>query len=103
MSKIALTAAALLLTTGVALAQQQPAPCAPYEVVAAALAEKYHETPVARMLADRGFVIEILASVDGTTFTALGIQANGTACILATGSTFTFVNGAASPAPGTNG
>jgi hypothetical protein len=52
------------------------------------------------MLSDRGFVIEILASADGTTATVLGIQAGGTACVLATGSAFALVDPAAAPAPG---
>lgn len=80
---------------------QAESPCAPYEIVAAALNERYHEAPVARMLSDRGFVIEILASADGTTATVLGIQASGTACVLATGSAFALVNPAAAPVPGT--
>jgi hypothetical protein len=94
---------ALALTAiqpGPAIAQAE-SPCAPYEIVAAALNERYHEAPVARMLSDRGFVIEILASADGTTATVLGIQASGTACVLATGSAFALVNPAAAPVPGT--
>lgn len=83
-------------------AVQAESPCAPYEIVAAALNERYHEAPVARMLSDRGFVIEILASADGASVTVLGIQANGTACVLATGAGFAFVNPAATPAPGTD-
>jgi hypothetical protein len=82
-------------------AAQAQSPCAPYEVVAAALNERYHEAPVARMLSDRGFVIEILASADGASFTVLGIQSSGSACVLAAGSTFALVSPAATPAPGT--
>ncbi|MGO1079693.1 hypothetical protein [Inquilinus sp. CA228] len=89
-----------LALTAVQTAQAE-SPCAPYEIVAAALNERYREAPVARMLSDRGFVIEILASADGTTVTVLGIQASGTACVLATGSAFALVDPAAAPAPGT--
>ncbi|MDR6290009.1 MULTISPECIES: hypothetical protein [Inquilinus] len=91
---------ALLAVPAAAQAPQQ-SPCAPYEIIAASLNERYHEAPVARMLADQGFVIEVLASADGATFTVLGVQPNGTACLLATGSGFAFVNAAATPAPGT--
>lgn len=82
-------------------AAQAQSPCAPYEIVAAALNERYHEAPVARMLSDRGFVIEILASADGASFTVLAIQSSGTACVLAAGSTFALVGPAATPVPGT--
>lgn len=87
---------------GSAAAQQGPAqsPCAAYATIAAALNDKYHEAPVARMLADQGFVLEILASADGATFTVLGVQPNGTACLLATGAGFAFVTTAAAPKPG---
>jgi hypothetical protein len=80
MLRLAPLAAALALCAGPALAE--PAPCAPYEVVSAALLEKYHEAPVARFLSDRGFVIEVLASPDGSTATVLGILATGSAYAL---------------------
>lgn len=83
-------------------AAQEQSPCGPYEAVSAALADKYHETPVARMLSDRGFVIEILASADGASFTVLGIQSSGSACVLAAGSTFALVSALEAPKPGTN-
>ncbi|KGM35694.1 hypothetical protein [Inquilinus limosus] len=82
-------------------AAQAESPCAPYEIVAAALNERYHEAPVVRMLSDRGFVIEVLASADGASFTVLGIQPTGGACVLATGSAFTPVDPAATSVPGT--
>lgn len=96
---VALALSALLPSPAAAQAES---PCAPYEIVAAALNERYHEAPVARLLSDRGFVIEILASADGTSVTVLGIQAGGAACVLATGSAFAFVNPAATPAPGSD-
>lgn len=86
MLRLAPLAAALALCAGPALAE--PAPCAPYEVVSAALLEKYHEAPVARFLSDRGFVIEVL-----------GIQAAGQACILATGSAYALVPAAVTGNP----
>ncbi|MGK9168009.1 hypothetical protein KXR53_17000 [Inquilinus limosus] len=99
MAGLALAVFAVLPTPAAAQAES---PCAPYEIIAAALSERYHEAPVARMLSDRGFVIEILASADGASFTVLGIQAGGGACVLATGSGFALVNPAAEPVPGTD-
>ena len=92
---------ALLAAPASAQPGPQQSPCAPYEIIAASLNQRYHEAPVARMLADQGFVIEVLASADGATFTVLGVQPNGTACLLATGSGFALVDAAAAPAPGT--
>ncbi|WP_395675512.1 hypothetical protein [Inquilinus sp.] len=93
-------ALAISIARPVPAAAQAPSPCAPYEIVAAALNERYHEAPVARMLSDRGFVIEILASADGASFTVLGIQPGGTACVVAAGSTFALVGPAGTSAPG---
>lgn len=95
--------AALAACLPIPASAQAESPCAPYEVVAASLSERYHEVPVARMLSDRGFVIEILASADGTTATVLGIQASGTACVLATGSAYAVVQAAVTPTPGVDG
>jgi hypothetical protein len=98
------SAAGLALALSAALpgpaAAQAQSPCAPYEIVAAALNERYHEAPVARMLSDRGFVIEILAAADGSSVTVLGIQASGSACVLAAGSAFALVAPAEAPAAG---
>ncbi|MFE0754153.1 hypothetical protein ACFW16_09390 [Inquilinus sp. NPDC058860] len=98
---LALALAAACPAAAQAAPAQTESPCAPYEIVAAALSQRYHEAPVARMLSARGFVIEILASADGSSVTVLGIQPGGTACVLATGSAFDFVDPAATPAPGT--
>lgn len=93
-------AAALILTAAPALAQ--PGPCFPYADIAAALDAQARETPVARMLSSRGFVIEVLATADGSTFTILAVQPNGTACALATGESFALVPAATvTPTPGT--
>lgn len=100
MLKLAAAAAALLLA-GPAIAETQP-PCAAYTALVAALDQDYHEAPVARMLSDEGMVIEILASADGSTFTALLVQANGVACILSVGSDFSFVTTAGTTKPGSN-
>lgn len=101
MAGLALALAAVRPAAAQAAPVQTETPCAPYEIVAAALNERYPEAPVARMLSARGFVIEILASADGASVTVLGIQPGGTACVLATGSAFAFVDPTATPAPGT--
>ncbi|MGO1079930.1 hypothetical protein [Inquilinus sp. CA228] len=79
----------------------EESPCAPYGAVAALLRQRYHELPVARMLSDGGFVIEILAAPGGASFTMLEITATadggGRACLLATGSGLSFIGGTAVP------
>lgn len=91
--RLALIAAALF-AAGPALAQQQ-APCFPYSDIAAVLDAEAHEAPVARMLSSRGFVIEVLATADGATFTILAVRPDGTACALAVGEDFALVPAAA--------
>ena len=92
----------LILIAGPVSAQPQQSPCGPYEIIAGSLNSEYHEAPVARMLADQGFAIEILAAADGSTFTVLAVQPNGTACLLSTGTAFAFVNPTATSVPGSN-
>lgn len=86
-------ATALILTAGPALAET--APCGPHEIVAGSLASEFHKAPVARMLSDRGFIIEVLATADGATFTILAINPDGVACLLATGKGYELVPAAA--------
>lgn len=89
--------AAIALAASPALAE--PAPCFPYSEIATALEAQAHEAPVARMLSSRGFVIEVLATASGSTFTILAVNPNGIACALATGESFALVP-AAAPTPG---
>lgn len=65
--------------------------CARYQDVAVLFAQRFHEAPVARMLAQGGFIIEIMASPDGASYSILAVQANGQACLLAAGSDFALV------------
>lgn len=101
MRNLSLSLLALPLLTVPALAQQQ-APCFPYETIAAALLSDAKESPVARMLDSRGNVVEILATVDGSTYTILIVNPNGTACAVSTGEAFAFVTGTSAPVPGTD-
>lgn len=97
LTRIAPLAAALALCAGSALAE--PAPCFPYAEIAAALDAQAHEVPVARMLSSRGFAIEVLATANGSTFTILAVQPNGTACALAVGEGFALVPAAVTGNP----
>jgi hypothetical protein len=93
MKTLAISIALLSLAAGPALAE--PAPCFPHADIVAALDAQAHEAPVARMLSDRGFVIEVLATADGSTFTILAVRPDGTACALAVGEDFALVPAAA--------
>ena len=89
---IAAAAGVILLATGGVLAEDDVLPqCAPYADQAAALLRIAGEVPVARMLSDRGHLIEILASPDGDSFTVLSIQADQQACIVEIGTTYSAV------------
>lgn len=92
--RLALATIALTIAAGSALAQQT-ATCFPYSDIVAALGAQAHEAPVARMLSSRGFVIEVLATADGSTFTILAVRPDGTACALAVGEDFALVPAAA--------
>ena len=60
--------------------------CAPLATVLSQLAEKWQEVPRGRGLAKGGaYVVTLLHDRAGDTWTILGVTANGTACILATG------------------
>ena len=87
----------LLLATSIMLAattaQAGPAApvCAPYDAFAAALRDQAQEVPVSRMLSTHGYLIEILASPGGETFTILIITPTGVACVADFGLAFSPV------------
>ena len=77
--------AALLLLTTPAIAHEQPR-CGQYVEMAKALSDKFHEQRVAMGLNEKGEAIIIFASPDGATWSALAVQATGTACWVGAGS-----------------
>lgn len=82
-----------------AAAQSEPV-CNTYDAIVAVLASEYGEVPVARMLDGRGFVVEVLASADGKTYTMLAVAPDMSACVLSTGAAFSTVTTASVTAPG---
>ncbi len=88
---ISFVAAALLLVGVIAFLAifARPAAaqsnCGPMTRIAAALASRYGEAPVASGLSGSGAAIVLFATPDGGTFTVLVVRPDGTACGLASG------------------
>jgi hypothetical protein len=66
-------------------ARAQQMPCAKLAEVTAGLAERYREKLVSAGLQANGQLLEIFASPDGATWTALTTSPAGLACMVATG------------------
>lgn len=64
---------------------QAPAACAPRADVLKQLSSKYRENPIAVGVAENGALLEVLASSDGATWTALVTRANGVSCVVMSG------------------
>ncbi len=64
---------------------QTPGQCAKRGEIIKHLSGQFSETPVAIGLADNGTLMEILASVDGKTWTLLFSMPTGMSCLMATG------------------
>ncbi|MBI3709314.1 MAG: hypothetical protein HY246_16800 [Proteobacteria bacterium] len=65
--------------------QQQRQACAKRVDLMKHLEERYKEVPAAVGLADNGGVLEVYASIDGSTWTVMITLPNGVSCMLATG------------------
>lgn len=74
--------------------------CGPLDEAIKILAEKFHETPAASMLADSGVMIAIFAAPDGSTFTIMAVQPNGIACETLSGTTFAIAPAPSPAVPG---
>jgi hypothetical protein len=66
-------------------AQQASGNCGPRDEVLKQLASKYHEAPVAVGMSSNGTVLEVLAALDGSTWTALVTRASGISCVMMSG------------------
>lgn len=62
-----------------------PSNCAPRAEFAAALTAKYHESLSTIGIENRGALIELWVSADGTTWTMLVSGSNGQSCVVAAG------------------
>lgn len=78
------TAAALALAVG-APAQAEPMACDERAKVLDHLETKYSEKPVALGMATNGSLVEILSAGDGSTWTIVITNPNGTTCLMAAG------------------
>ncbi len=76
-------AAALLLGPFSGLAQSQQ--CARRANVIGHLAKQYKEAPVAIGVTSTGSLVEVLSTGDGTTWTIILSNPNGTSCLIAAG------------------
>jgi hypothetical protein len=65
--------------------QASPAACAHRADLMRLLAEHHHESPVARGLSENGALLEIFATHDGSTWTAIGTFPSGLSCLIASG------------------
>lgn len=69
----------------IALLSTAPGLCAKRTDLVVHLAEQYRERPVARGLSENGVLLEVFASRDGASWTAVGTFTDGTSCLLASG------------------
>lgn len=67
------------------VAEGQISACAERARIVDYLAARFAERPVARGLATRGGVVELLATNDGKTWTLIVTAPDGTACLIAAG------------------
>jgi len=70
----------------VAATPSAAAPCGKRSDLMTYLADRFAEEPIARGETKDGSVIELLTSKDGTSFTIIRTTADGTSCLIATGS-----------------
>ena len=84
MRRLAL-AAVLLLWPAAAGAHAQHPVCSPRADALAHLAKKYGETPAAAGMTNDGFMVELLRTPDGATWTILTTSPQGKSCIRAAG------------------
>ena len=59
--------------------------CSPRSDVVGHLAKKYGEAPVALGVTNKGGLVEVLTTGDGTTWTIIVSRPNGTSCMVAAG------------------
>jgi len=79
-------AAALLGPVGAhAQTQSQTLLCDQRASIIGHMAEKYREAPVAIGVTSTGSIVEVLTTGDGTTWTIIVSNPNGTSCLIAAG------------------
>ena len=81
-------AAAVLLgavAAGPTAARADPQVCGARAEILAELTKRYSEAPVAVGLSNSGVLVEVLSSDNGSTWTIIVSQPNGTSCLVAAG------------------
>jgi hypothetical protein len=78
-----------LLVANPALAQSVA--CTQHESALQHFLGKYQERPVANGKANNGWIVQILASQDGRTWTLMFVRPSGIACLMATGQDWTTI------------
>lgn len=73
-------------------------PCAPLASIAKALAQTYHEAPIAHAIADTGVMLIVFGAANGATWTLVGVRPNhpDVGCWLGAGTDWT----SKAPVPG---
>ena len=85
----AIGAAVLLIATSgmpvAASAAAESTPCGPRPELVKQLSKKFHEEPIAIGLTNKGSLVEVLTSDNGSTWTIMISQPNGSSCLVAAG------------------
>ena len=86
---VALIALAAILAIPHCAKAQQPPPCRGRADLLSHLAKEYKEAPAVAGLTDNGMMLEVYASKDGETWTAVVTSPQGVSCLIATGHDWT--------------
>jgi hypothetical protein len=76
---------AALTLLPIAMLSATPGLCAKRADIAVHLAHVYQERPVARGLSEKGVLLEVFASRDGASWTAVASFVDGMSCLIASG------------------
>lgn len=91
MIKLLTTAAVLALVANVASAEESPRDvCQDYDQTAAWLKQEYKEEPIAGGLTHTGKLMQVFATEDGSTWTVVMTNPDGTACVVSAGKHWMF-------------
>ena len=93
-----LAAIAVIIFVMAGAARSQEVRCAPLKQVQGEALKNFGEIPIGGGLITGDVVVEVLSAPDGTTFTIIAVNKDGTACLLASG--FGWEPGRNPPKPG---
>ncbi len=80
-----LAGAIFLSACATSVVAQQLISCVPRDDALAHLAQKYREAPVAAGVTNKGGLVEVLTTGDGSTWTIILSLPNGVSCLVASG------------------